>query len=172
MQPMLVVLESPYAGNIATHIQYAQRAMHDCLVNRREYPIASHLLYPQPHILDDQIPHQRQLGIQAGLAWAQYAQQTVVYVDYGISPGTQQGIDDAIAHNRPVTYRYIKRNPMKYLQYVLEFATVLTAIAMTALTVWSLLSHQHPLVTFVAAVLALTSGFMSVLDLRNRLQGK
>lgn len=78
--------------------------MRDCLL-RGEYPIASHLLYTQPGILDDAIPEERQHGIDAGKAWAQHADKTVVYTDLGISRGMQFGIDDAIAKGRPVEYR-------------------------------------------------------------------
>ena len=42
---MLVVVESPYAGNVASNVQYARRCLADSLW-RGEYPIASHLLYP------------------------------------------------------------------------------------------------------------------------------
>jgi hypothetical protein len=36
---------------------------------RGESPIASHLLYTQPGILKDDVPEERPLGIEAGLAW-------------------------------------------------------------------------------------------------------
>ena len=50
-------------------------------------PIASHLLYTQPGILKDGVPDERQLGIEAGLAWRFVAEATVVYQDLGIRPG-------------------------------------------------------------------------------------
>src|SRR5690606_3550939 len=40
----LVILESPYAGNIDLNIDYARAAVRDSL-SRGESPIASHLLY-------------------------------------------------------------------------------------------------------------------------------
>lgn len=58
--------------------------MLDCL-NRNESPIVSHLLYTQ--VLDDTIPEERKLGIEAGLAWLGVADKHVFYIDYGYSSG-------------------------------------------------------------------------------------
>lgn len=99
-----VILESPYAGEIEANVEYARRAMRDCLL-RGEAPIASHLLYTQPGVLDDLIPDERSLGIEAGLAWGELAEKTVVYVDRGTSRGMQYGIDRANNEGRPVEYR-------------------------------------------------------------------
>lgn len=101
---MPVILESPYAGDIERNTEYARICMHDCLM-RGEAPFASHLLYTQPHVLDDLIPDQRKLGIEAGLVWGKFAEKTVVYIDYGISKGMQYGIDRALLDWRPIEYR-------------------------------------------------------------------
>ena len=82
----LVIIESPYAGDVAANVNYARLCMRDSL-NRGESPLASHLLYTQPGILDDDIPSERQLGIDAGLAWRKAAQFSVFYVDLGWSRG-------------------------------------------------------------------------------------
>lgn len=82
----LVVLESPYAGDVDRNVAYARACMADCL-RRGEAPIASHLLYTQPGVLDDDIPEERQLGIEAGLAWGRAADAAVFYVDLGWSRG-------------------------------------------------------------------------------------
>lgn len=84
--PYLVIVESPYAGDIEANLAYARRCVRDCL-NRGEAPIASHLLYMQPGILDDNVPEQRAKGIQAGLAWSSVADIAVFYIDRGWSPG-------------------------------------------------------------------------------------
>jgi hypothetical protein len=42
----LVIIESPYAGNVELNVSYARRAVKDSL-GRGESPIASHLLYTQ-----------------------------------------------------------------------------------------------------------------------------
>lgn len=102
----LVILESPYAGDIKKNTEYAQRCMRDCLM-RNEAPFASHLLYTQPNILDDLKPNERLLGIDAGLHWGEMAQKTVVYTDLGISKGMQYGIDAAVKSKRSIEYRDI-----------------------------------------------------------------
>jgi hypothetical protein len=104
--PRLVILESPYAGEVDANIVYARRCMADCL-RHGEAPFASHLLYTQPGVLDDNVPAERMLGIEAGLAWGRLAEATVVYADRGISRGMQLGIDRARAEGRPVEYRHL-----------------------------------------------------------------
>lgn len=82
----LVIIESPYAGDIEANVAYARAAMRDSL-NRGEAPIASHLLYTQPGILLDEVPEERRWGIDAGLAWRKVAEAAVFYVDRGWSGG-------------------------------------------------------------------------------------
>ena len=100
----LVILESPYAGNVEFNVEYAKLCMKDSLT-RNEDPMVSHLLYTQ--CLDDKDPIERILGIQAGLAFKSVVNKTVVYTDLGISKGMQYGIDDAIKNNREIEYRKI-----------------------------------------------------------------
>lgn len=100
----LVIVESPYAGDIEKNVAYARAAIRDCLL-RGEAPMASHLLYTQDGVLNDKIPEEREHGIQAGFAWRQVAELTVVYTDLGISKGMQYGIDDANKRNSPIEYR-------------------------------------------------------------------
>lgn len=93
----LVVVESPYAGDVEANLAYARAAVADCLA-RGEAPIASHLLYTQDGVLDDDDPAQRRLGINAGLAWYRVAHGVVVYTDLGVSAGMR----DAISHAEEV----------------------------------------------------------------------
>ena len=102
-----VILESPYAGEIEANVAYARRAMRDSLL-RGESPIASHLLYTQPGVLDDADPLEREIGISAGLAWGAEAEATVVYTDRGISRGMTFGIERAEREGRPVEYRSLE----------------------------------------------------------------
>jgi hypothetical protein len=102
----LVILESPYAGDVGANIAFARQCVADSL-NRGEAPLASHLLYTQPGILDDNVPAERELGIAAGLAWGRFAEATVVYLDRGTSRGMEQGIARARQEGRPVEYRYL-----------------------------------------------------------------
>jgi hypothetical protein len=82
----LVIIESPYAGDIAANVAYARAAMRDSIM-RGEHPIASHLLYTQPGILRDEVPEERERGIAAGLAWRKVADKAVFYTDRGWSGG-------------------------------------------------------------------------------------
>lgn len=100
----LVILESPYAGDINRNVAYARAAMRDCLA-RGDAPAASHLLYTQPGVLDDGNPWERARGIDAGLAWGKVAEATVVYTDLGISKGMGEGVNRAFAEGRPVEWR-------------------------------------------------------------------
>lgn len=103
----LVILESPYAGNIEDNVGYARECVRDSLA-RGEAPIASHLLYTQPGILIDADPVERAWGIDAGLAWKQVAHGSVVYTDLGISEGMEYGIKACKEAGLPVEYRTIK----------------------------------------------------------------
>lgn len=100
----LVILESPYAGDVEANVAYARTCVRDSLL-RGEAPITSHLLYTQAGILNDDIPAERQHGIDAGLAWLRAADASVVYTDRGISRGMEYGIAAAEAAGIPVEFR-------------------------------------------------------------------
>lgn len=108
MEEIRVLVESPYAGNsdleLARNIRYTRACLHDCLL-RGEYPFASHLLYTQTGILNDKIPEERKLGIEAGLSWGSCAHKTVVYTDLGITKGMNLGIERAQSVGRPIEFR-------------------------------------------------------------------
>lgn len=84
----LVVLESPYAheNQIERNVHYAKLGILDCL-KRGESPIASHLLYAHPEVLNDKKPLERALGMIAGRAWYRVANALVFYIDFGMSSG-------------------------------------------------------------------------------------
>jgi len=103
----LVIIESPYAGDIDANITYARLCIRDALM-RGEAPIASHLLYTQHGILRDEISTERQRGIDAGLAWYRVSDAAVVYTDRGISHGMELGIAAAKAANKPIEFRTLK----------------------------------------------------------------
>ena len=111
----LVILESPYAPvtyaaipySVADNIEYARRCIRDSLF-RGEAPIASHLLYTQESILDDDVPEQRKLGIDSGHAWIERADGMVVYLDHGLTPGMEKGITVASLHKIPIEFRKLK----------------------------------------------------------------
>jgi hypothetical protein len=101
-----IILESPYAGDIDANIAYACRCIKDSL-SRGEAPIASHLLFTQPGVLDDKISEERELGIAAGLAWLIHADAMVLYVDRGISPGMNAAMREAQRQGVPTELRNI-----------------------------------------------------------------
>lgn len=103
-----VYVESPYGSDnpeiIQRNIVYARACLRDCIL-RGEAPFASHLLYTQDGVLRDEVPEERELGMEAGFAWGARADATVVYDDYGISIGMQKGIERAQKEGRPIEYR-------------------------------------------------------------------
>ena len=103
----LVIIESPYAGDIEANVEFARACVRDSL-QRGEAPIASHLLYTQPGILRDEVSEERQWGIDAGLAWRKVAEATVVYEDKGISSGMADGIEAAGKAGIPIEYRTLE----------------------------------------------------------------
>lgn len=98
----LIILESPLAGDVERNTEYARKCMKDALL-RGEAPMVSHLLYTQ--CLDDTITEERDLGIEAGLAFKSVVNKTVVYTDLGISKGMEYGIKSALDNSREVEYR-------------------------------------------------------------------
>lgn len=108
--PNRIIIESPYAGDIDRNTIYARRAMRDSL-DKGENPIASHLIYTQPGILDDTKPEERQRGIDAGFAWWRCADKIVFYTDYGISPGMNRALERAAENKMRIEVRQIGANP-------------------------------------------------------------
>lgn len=103
-----VILESPYSyKNVTINVLYARAAMKHSLM-KGEAPFASHLLYTQRGILDDDIPYERSLGINAGFVWREFVHMTVVYGDYGITKGMEEGILHARKLGQKIEFRSIK----------------------------------------------------------------
>ena len=100
----LVIIESPYAGDIEGNTAYARAAVRDSL-QRGEAPIASHLLYPQPGILREDVTSERAWGIAAGLAWRHVSDLTAFYTDRGWSSGMKAALEAAQAEGRAYEFR-------------------------------------------------------------------
>jgi hypothetical protein len=110
----VVVVESPFAppkgvkdkaiqtAYIERNQRYARAAMRWCL--KQGYaPFASHLLYTQPGVLDDFIPDERTLGIEAGLFLSEAcATHSFFFLDYGMSKGMERGKERALAAGRTI----------------------------------------------------------------------
>lgn len=102
----LVILESPYTGDIEANVAYARRAVRHSL-SLGEAPIALHLLYTQLDILNDENMAERKWGIEAGLAWKKAADHTIFYLDKGLSNGMKMGLREAIKCDRPIYGRWL-----------------------------------------------------------------
>lgn len=97
-----VIIESPYAGDVAGNEAYLRRCILDCL-RRGEAPFASHRMYTDA--LDDVNPEERVLGIDAGFAWRHVAELTVFYIDRGWSNGMRLGLAHCQLHGLPYEER-------------------------------------------------------------------
>lgn len=105
-----VVLESPFAGDVEANITYARKCMRDMLL-RGEAPYASHLLYTQEDVLDDLIPDERKLGIEAGFAWKHIpGVHTVFYTDLGFTKGMELALGYITAHGMSYEFRRFDDN--------------------------------------------------------------
>ena len=129
----LVILESPFAPKVTEifetqaeleaalareldfNVRYARAAMRDCLRNHGEAPSASHLLYTQPGVLDDTVPAERTLGIDAGLAWRAHTDKSVVYLNRGLSGGMIYGVNKAKEDGKKVVGRFLSQSLMQQL---------------------------------------------------------
>lgn len=118
-----VIVESPFGGQQLRNIIYARAALRDCLL-RGEAPYASHLLYTQSGVLDDDIPEERLLGMQAGFHWHGLADYVAVYIDFGISRGMQAGMANAKQCGLPISER---RLPSDVLAQVEQTRAMLQA---------------------------------------------
>jgi hypothetical protein len=92
-----IVVESPYAGETPRNLRYLRACMRDAIL-RGESPYASHGLYTQPGVLRDDLPAERELGIQAGFVWRRLAAKTVFYQDLGESRGMAYGRAHCVQH--------------------------------------------------------------------------
>lgn len=102
-----VILESPFGADPDKFIPYGRAAVADS-IKRGEAPLAMHLLYTQPGILNDQVSTDRAKGMEAAFAWYPGAELCVVYRDFGISNGMQAGIDLAMSYGLQIDYRSLR----------------------------------------------------------------
>ena len=106
MEKELVYICSPFRGNVDRNVDYAKRLVKWALKNGFT-PIAPHLYIPQ--VLDDDVPEEREKGLNAGLDILTHC-STLIYGDrYGITAGMREEIRLArrlgikvIAHNKCV----------------------------------------------------------------------
>lgn len=102
----LVVIESPFAGDVEYNLDYLAHCIWDSL-GRGEAPYASHAFYTQ--YLEDATPAEREHGILAGFAWGQKADLRAVYTDLGMSSGMKRGVEEAARLGQAIEYRTLGR---------------------------------------------------------------
>lgn len=100
----LVVVESPFAGDVGRHMDYLGDCMKDSIF-RQEAPFASHGLYP--NWLDDHIPADRQTGIECGYAWMSEADLVAFYYDLGVSAGMRKALEYCARNGYRIEFRSI-----------------------------------------------------------------
>jgi len=114
-----VVLETPFKTTTITlangqeyvvernaNLSYARACMRDCLL-RGEAVFASHALFTQEGVLDDDDPEERRRGIEAGFAIAKHASRRVFYLDRGITSGMRWGLSHAVEIGQPCEMRML-----------------------------------------------------------------
>lgn len=102
----ITIIESPYAGNVERNLRYVRACMRDCF-DRGEIPYASHALYTQPGVLDDDKSEEREKGIAAGLDMLSAVHQAApvavslthaFYTDLGWSSGMNRARNFTVLH--------------------------------------------------------------------------
>lgn len=96
----LIVVESAFASNDQytqpENVTFARRVCR-YIALQGHAPFASHLLYTQADILDDDVSEEREHGIAAGLAWAEHADEIWVCLRSGEL--ASRGVRAAIEHH-------------------------------------------------------------------------
>jgi hypothetical protein len=97
----MVFVCSPYRGDVEANIAFAKRC---CLevIKAGKTPFAPHLYFTQ--FLDDNIPEERERGINCGLEVLSLCSEIWVFGDK-ITEGMQAEIDDAEQHGIVVKYQ-------------------------------------------------------------------
>jgi hypothetical protein len=112
----LVIIESPYKGDVTRNLRYLRACIRDC-ISRGESPYASHRMLTDA--LDDDDPGERELGITAGLAWrkATWDDQDgthrvipVFYLDLGWSGGMKSAAALYTKEDRYHEMRYLPKD--------------------------------------------------------------
>lgn len=107
--PIRCIVESPFAGDIDRNIEYAAEAISFLVLGGKYAPMASHLLYTR--MLDDDDKDERMLGIDAGLNYGAKAEETIVFVDRGLSTGMKYGIINAEKAGRKYSFATLSKDP-------------------------------------------------------------
>ena len=111
----LVAVESPYGSPdpkiLRRNILYARMCLRDSLERSgdvQEAPWCSHLVYPQPGVLDEQNPQGRRLGLDISGAWGDRAEARAIYQDLGLSGGVEEAVERARTLGQQVDLRHLR----------------------------------------------------------------
>lgn len=107
MNRPIVIIESPYGGDIDKNTLYLRRCLRDSW-DRGEHPLASHGYYP--FFLNESSSEERKAGIECGYRMWPLAKHIIFYNDYGMSKGMEAALDRAVHHNLDVITRSIGPN--------------------------------------------------------------
>jgi hypothetical protein len=100
----IIYVASPYAGDTEKNTEFAKRACRH-VMNEGHAFFAPNLLYPQ--LLNDANPHERQTGLDMGIAMLSRCDELWCYGDR-ISPGMRLEIEEAARLGIPV-YRVMEQ---------------------------------------------------------------
>lgn len=97
------IIESPFKGTSpedrAENIKYGLMACKHA-ADLGFVPFASHLFFPQ--FLNEDVPEERQLGIEMGYDFWEKSDVILFYVDRGISSGMEKALAKAFMEGKPV----------------------------------------------------------------------
>jgi hypothetical protein len=95
----LVVIESPFAGDIKKNVEFCHNVCRYAL-GAGYSPYASHLFFTQ--FLDDNILEERKVGLAAGLAWSRLADEVWICLRPGepLSSGMRDAFEDHLKNRR------------------------------------------------------------------------
>jgi hypothetical protein len=109
---MRVCIESPFSGDVALNVRYADALLSDSL-QRGEFPFMGHLLYPR--VLNDQEPEMRERGIAAHLAFLGVCDAVVIALDLcDPTPGMLIAVMRAESLGKTVIPRFIGKGWERY----------------------------------------------------------
>lgn len=105
-----VILESPYATDESRglvrgrNLRYLRACIRDSAMNHDESPLASHRMFTDA--LDDNVPEEREVGIECGYVWWLHGVKHVVfYTDLGWS----RGMTRALERCTELSQRFVER---------------------------------------------------------------
>jgi hypothetical protein len=116
----LVIIESPYKGDVEGNLLYLRYCIRDCIA-RNESPYASHRMLTDG--LDDNDPEELRIGIAAGLAWRKarwvddksksHPVLPVFYLDLGWSEGMLRALELYESEKIDVERRYLSSEDLR-----------------------------------------------------------